>query len=313
MGKIALIFPGQGSQYEGMGMDFITRNPNYRKYFDLCSNIIGQDILEIISGQPQQLNKTNYSQPAIYAFSCALFDYLKENTNLAARAQAVAGHSLGDYSALYAAGAYSYRKGLELVAYRCRLMAEQNQVSEGMMAAVLGVDFKRVEEQVRKLGLQVYIANYNDYTQTVISGNKQDVLRAIAEFKKNGIRKVLPLKVGVASHCPLMRRVAEELRAYMDQNLNSVSTDLPFFSSTAAEFISGKQINKILQKQLVEPVKWLPSVLELLQQGFDCWVEIGPKNILGKLTQRIIAGSGHKADVYSSDSDLDHLLNKFKE
>ncbi len=301
MKKMVLMFPGQGSQYENMGVDFIEKNPSYAHYFTQCSQSLGEDLLAII-GQGSKLNQTEYSQPAIYTLSCALYDYLDHQLSLSKQAGATIGHSLGDYSALYGCGAYTFEKGLELVIKRGRLMAEENERSGGLMAAVLGKTPEQIEQAIKKLKLSVYIANYNHPAQTVISGERDMVQKAIKTMKQNGIKKVIPLKVGVASHCPLMQDISEKLAQYMSRHLHIGEFNIPFYSSTANGLINEGEVQKNLQKQLVQPIRWLDSVMRLLDQGFDTFIEIGPKDVLTKLVKPIAASHGSDVHVYNTEN-----------
>jgi len=311
MDKIVLMFPGQGSQQQGMGIGFLKENPGYAGYFNQCSQVIGEDILGIISGDSGRLNQTEYSQPAIYSLSCALFDYLDSLVSISEMAGAVIGHSLGDFSALYGCRAYGFKKGLEVVRYRSRLMAEEDKSSGGMMAAVLGVGPQVIKQAIEKFGLKIYIANYNHYTQTVVSGTKENVREAVEVFKKNGIRKIIPLKVGVASHCPLMGEVSKKLREYMNRELDTAEFKIPFFSSTAADFIGASEVKKNLEDQLVKPIRWLDSVTSLLDRGFDTFIEIGPKKVLCGLIKNIAEKKGYQVKTYSTE-DIQVLVNKLK-
>ncbi|MGM0366641.1 MAG: ACP S-malonyltransferase [Actinomycetota bacterium] len=311
MDKVALMFPGQGSQRQGMGIDFINKNPRYADYFKQCSRAVGEDIIDIISGDSGKLDKTEYSQPAIYSLSCALFDYLDSTVSISGSAGAAIGHSLGDYSALYGCGAYGFKKGLELVVYRSRLMAEENRKAGGMMAAVLGVGPERIERIIDEFKLGIYIANYNHYSQTVVSGSRNRVREAVRVFKENGIRKVIPLRVGVASHCPLMAGVSKRLREYMDKNLDVGEFRIPFYSSTADDLISKTEVKKNLEEQLIKPIRWVDSINTLMDRGFDTFIEIGPKDVLGKLVKGIALQNKSRVDILKSE-DTEQLVKKIK-
>lgn len=312
MKKTALMFPGQGSQYQGMGIKFLEDNPKYMAYIKQCNQAMGIDILEIIAEQPHTLSQTEYSQPAIYSLSCAYYDYLKENTSLAIQADAAIGHSLGDYSALYASGGCSFYEGLNLVIYRSKIMAEQNHLNPGMMAAVLGQEYTMVEELIKELKINIYIANYNSHNQIVLSGLKQDMVKAIEQLKHNGVRKILPLKVGASSHCPLMEPVARKLKSYLNNNLTIGDLNIPFFSSSGKKWIVAEEVKEILEKQLITPINWLDSVIKLLNEGFNAFVEIGPKNVLASLVLRISQSERNSIEVFDFEDNLDTLLNDFK-
>ncbi len=308
MGKIALMFPGQGSQYEQMGLDFLEKNKQYKKYFDMCTQQMGEEAVGILR-EGEKLGNTRYSQPLIYTLSSAVCDYLDDTSSIRLKASAVVGHSLGEYTALYGAGAYSFAQGLELVDFRAKIMAEENRAANGMMAAVLSRNIGKIKDIVQKNN--AYIANYNDYSQYVISGQKRNVKSAIKELKANGIRKVIPLKVNIASHCPLMEGVAGRLANYLLKNVKIKGTEIPFYSSTKGKFVDKEDIKAALTQQLVMPIKWLDTVLFLLQSGYEVFIEIGPKTVLANLVKRISRHAGKKARVFNTDSvdDIKILQN----
>src|SRR3989304_3348452 len=203
--KFVLMFPGQGSQYELMGSDFLNTRSKYLKYFEISSEIIGRDLLDIINNKDSStglLDQTQFCQIAIYSLSCALNDYLMDNLNFSkSNIGAVIGHSLGDYGALYSSGVFNYSQGASIVAYRGKMMGsigrelEDNTGKEMMMAAVLGAEISAVENVLEKYKDSVFLANYNDYLQVVISGIKEDIIKAGADLKSAGAKKVIALKV----------------------------------------------------------------------------------------------------------------------
>jgi malonyl CoA-acyl carrier protein transacylase len=188
--KFVLVFPGQGSQHELMGSDFLNAHNKYLKYFEISSEIIGKDLLGIINNKDgstaRLLDQTQFCQIAIYSLSCALNDYLIDSLNFSkGNIGTVIGHSLGDYGALYSSGAFDYRQGASIVAYRGKMMGsigrelEDNTGKEMLMAAVLGAEIYAVENVLEKYKDSVFLANYNDYLQVVISGIKEDVIKAV--------------------------------------------------------------------------------------------------------------------------------------
>ncbi len=310
MDKVLLMFPGQGSQHRGMGIEFLRKNPQYKDYFDQCSDSLGDDILDIIAEEGQVLDKTEYCQPAIYTLSCALFDFLCRQAGLQKIAGAAIGHSLGDYSALFACGAYSFSEGLDLVIERSSLMAEENKASEGMMAAVLGAGQEEVSGLIKRAGLDVYIANYNHHSQTVLSGKKKQIMETIKVFKENGIRKIIPLKVGVASHCPLLADTSKKLKEYM-QKIDISKFNIPFYSSTLNGFIGQGEVKNNLGQQLIKPIKWKHSINRLLESGYNTYMEIGPKEVLGGLVKNIAKKNGSEVKIFNT-LDLDELIKRLK-
>jgi len=209
--KFVLVFPGQGSQHESMGSDFLNAHSKYLKYFEISSEIIGMDLLDIINNKDGSatglLDQTQCCQIAIYSLSCALNDYLIEGLNFSkSNIGAVIGHSLGDYGALYSSGVFNYKQGASIVAYRGKMMGsigrelEERTGKEMMMAAVLGAEIAAVENVLEKYKDSVFLANYNDYLQVVISGIKEDIIKAGEDLKSAGAKRVIALKVNIASH-----------------------------------------------------------------------------------------------------------------
>ncbi len=309
MEKTVLMFPGQGSQYEKMGLDFLFKNEKYNKHFNMCSKKIREDSIALINNG-KKLNQTRYSQPLIYTLSAAIYDYLSDLNNL--DVSAAIGHSLGEYSALYCSGAYSFNQGLELVNFRAKIMEEENSNSNGMMAAVLSKDIEKIKEIIKRSN--AYIANYNDYSQYVISGHKENVIKAIKDLKANGIRKAIPLKVNIASHCPLMEDVANKLGNYLYENIEIGDTRIPFYSSTRNEFVNKDEIKSALTEQLIMPINWLDTVLFFLNSGYRAFIEIGPKKVLSNLVKRISKKEKKEVKIFNTDTLEDiGLLKKYLE
>ncbi|GAG71661.1 unnamed protein product, partial [marine sediment metagenome] len=220
--RIALMFPGQGSQYPDMGEEFLGSNAKYSRYFEISSELVGKDMLKIISGSDKDnsLDDTRFSQISIYTLSCALNDYIVNDLSINRECiDTVLGHSLGEYSALYSSGTYSFEQGVKLVGYRGKIMSEADRSAKGMMAAVLGTGISIIEDVLGGLKDRVFVANYNDYLQIVISGYEDAVGEAIKELKLRGVRKIIPLKVGIASHSPLMKEVSDKLGRFIEENV----------------------------------------------------------------------------------------------
>ncbi len=315
--EVVLMFPGQGSQYPAMGMDFLEANSEYKKYFDISSKIIGQDIIKVICGKSgkNSLNDTRFSQISIYCLSCVLNDYIVQELSLSKNLiGTVLGHSLGEYSALYSSGAYSFEQGARLVGYRGECMCEADQSTKGMMAAVLGAKMDEIGDVLKNFKGKVYIANYNDYTQTVISGYKDAVKDAITALKERGIKKIIPLKVGVASHCPLMEGVSDNLGAFIKKNIEFMDLILPFFSTTEVAYRNKHDIEKILTCQLKDPIKWVDSIEYLLNMDMSIFIEIGPGKVLSGLVRRIADAKDRKVMILNTDKmeDIRHLESSLR-
>jgi len=288
--QTAFLFPGQGSQYVGMGQDLYEAHPEARTTFDQADTVLGFALSDLCFNGPEEtLNDTINTQPAIFVTSVALLRALESN-----RLQApgfVAGHSLGEYSALVAAGAMDFAAGLQLVRERGRLMKEAGERSPGGMAAVLGLEVEVVNElcrQARKeTGGVIQVANYNSPGQIVISGDFRARDVAIELAKAEGARRVVSLAVSIAAHSPLMECIVDEFR----QAVEAVEFRRPAVpvvaNVSAAPLESVEAIQEELVQQLTSPVRWVESVWYMIGQGVTDFVEIGPKDVLMKLMRRI--------------------------
>ncbi len=316
--KVALMFPGQGSQFEKMGQQFLRFNSKYLDYFEKAAEVLKKDLLGIINGEDKDnsLNDTRFSQVAIFCLSSALFDYLTEELSLGKKyIDTILGHSLGEYSALYGCGACTFEKGLDLVAYRGEIMSAAGKTARGLMAAVLGAKSGLIEEVLEGYKDKVFIANYNDHTQIVISGYEDEVVKAISDLKGKGIKKVIPLKVNIASHCPLMSGVSESLGSFIGASIKFNDPKIPFLSTTEVLYRHGKDIKNTLRGQLVNPIKWTDSIDLLLGRGIDTFIEIGPGKVLSGLVTRIARKHKKDISVLSSSGlgDIENTISKLQE
>lgn len=315
--KIALMFPGQGSQYKDMGREFLNANGSYEKYFDVSSKAIGKDILKITRGRDLEnsLDDTRFSQISIYSLSCALNDYIVNELSINVEyIDTVLGHSLGEYSALYSSGAYSFRQGAELVGYRSMVMSEANRSGKGMMAAVLGTEIDIIKDVLGRFDDRVFIANYNDYSQIVISGYEDGVMEAVEELKLKGAKKIIPLKVSIASHSPLMEQVSDKLGKFIEASIDFTDMKLPFFSTTEVAYREREDIKKTLTGQLTGPIRWVDSIEYLLGRGIDIFIEVGPGTVLSGLVGRIAKRSSKDITVLNTNrmEDIEDLKNVLK-
>jgi [acyl-carrier-protein] S-malonyltransferase len=316
--KIALMFPGQGSQSEKMGQQFLRFNSKYLEYFESAGEKMGEDLLKIINGEDPRnnLGDTRFSQISIYCLSCALYDYMKDDLLLdLSKIDTVLGHSLGEYSAIYATGAYDFHKGAELVAFRGTIMSQADRTAKGMMAAVLGAESGSIEKVLESFKDRVFIANYNDYTQIVISGYEDDTKKAIEALKESGIKKVIPLKVNIASHCPIMADVSNKLGSFIEENMDFNDTELPFLSTTEVNYIGSDGLKGTLTGQLVNPIKWYSSIESCLDKGIDIFIEVGPGKVLSGLVMRIARKNNKKVSIMNTNDleDIEDLLGKLQE
>ena len=285
--KTAWIFPGQGSQYIGMGKDLYERSELAKEYFKISKEILGFDIQSIIFNGPEHLlNKTKYTQPSIFITSVILGKILIQR---GLQPIAVAGHSLGEYSALTISNAISFEKGLELVKVRSESMEKAGHVQNGTMAAIVGLD----EEEVKLIcssykgnGL-VVIANHNSPKQIVISGTSDAIIETIEKAKNKGARLALELKVSGAFHSPLMNPAKEALAKILDK-INFEDPQYPIFNNVNCEPIfSSDKIKKSLIEQLEKPVLWTKSIIEMKNFGVEFFLEVGPGKVLQGLNKRI--------------------------
>ena len=285
--KTAWIFPGQGSQYLGMGENIYEKSELAKKYFKISKEILGFDIQSIISNGPTDLlNTTKYTQPAIYIISVILGKILIER---GLEPFAVAGHSLGEYSALTISNSVSFKKGLELVKIRAESMEKAGHLHKGTMAAIVGLKEKEIQlicSSYKGEGL-VVIANYNSPKQFVISGTSDAVIETIEKAKYKGARLALELKVSGAFHSPLMNPAKEDLNKILD-SINFKNPRYPVFNNIDGKpVLSGSKIKKTLIQQLEEPVLWTKSIVEMKNFGVKSFLEVGPGKVLQGLNKRI--------------------------
>lgn len=283
----AFVFPGQGAQFSGMGSDLYESNISARKLFDDADNILGFKISEIMfHGTDEDLRRTDITQPAVFLHSIAVATAMGDEF----QPDMVAGHSLGEFSALVACGALSFEDGLKLVAARARAMQKACESNPGTMAAVIGLADEKVQEicqQVQAKGMVVVPANFNSPGQIVISGSVEGIEAACPLMKEAGAKRALPLSVGGAFHSPLMTPAREELAAAID-NTEFHTPRCPIYQNVdASAHTNVEEIRSNLVKQLNSPVKWTQSVLAMVDGGADEFIECGPGSVLTNLIKRI--------------------------
>jgi [acyl-carrier-protein] S-malonyltransferase len=282
------VFPGQGSQSVGMGRALYDAHPPVRKVYEEAAAILGYDIAALcFDGPADRLNLTEYTQPALLTASIAAFRLL-EPTGL--RPVAVAGHSLGEYSALVAAGGLDFATATSLVHKRGRYMAEAVPAGSGLVAAVLGLEGDAVRDACREassIGV-VAAANFNCPGQVVIAGERAAVQRALELVKAKGSRKAIPLPVSVPVHTPLMKSAAERL-AREFESVQWADLTVPLVNNADAKPIrSGSEIKASLIRQLPSPVLWEDSVRMMSSMGVTTFIEVGPGTVLTGLIKRIV-------------------------
>lgn len=283
MSKIAVVFPGQGSQHLGMGEGFAKASPAAAEILAKAESLSGLPIARLCQEGPlDELTQTVNLQPAMVAVDLMCWQALAE---AGVRPYAVAGHSLGEYPALCAAGALSVEDTLRLAALRGRLMDREAAANPGAMAAVMGKDPEQVAAYCDAAGGVVQPANYNSPQQTVITGAKDDVARAGALAKEDGA-KVIPLKVSGAWHSPLMQKAADEMAAALEEAAFGALNCLHVPNTTGQPSDDAALAQRELMGQITAPVRWVQSVQALVAAGVDVFIEAGPKNVLTGLIKK---------------------------
>lgn len=280
--KHAYVFPGQGSQAVGMGKDIYENNAEAKAMFEQANEILGFRITDIMfAGTPEELKQTKVTQPAVFLHSVVLAKAL------GIKPDAVAGHSLGEFSALVAAGALSFEDGLKLVSKRAMAMQKCCEQQPGGMAAVLGLDDKSVEEVCASIDGVVVGANYNCPGQLVISGSEEAVDAACVKLKEAGARRALRLPVGGAFHSPLMEPARQELEAAIAE-ANFMTPVCPVYQNVDAQpYTDAESIKKNLIAQLTAPVRWTQIVEKMVEDGVTEFTEIGPGTVLQGLVTKV--------------------------
>src|SRR5690606_21855252 len=287
----ALVFPGQGSQQVSMGADLATAYPEARAVFEQADDILGFSLSALcFEGPEDDLNDTINTQPALYVMGAALLQVLNAELG-SARPAMVAGHSLGELTALHAAGALAFDAGLRLVREHGRLMKEAGVRSPGAMAAILGLDADAVRglcaDASAQTGEPLVLANDNCDGQLVISGGRAAVEAVLPLATDRGAKRAIPLAVSVASHSPLMETVTSEFRAALDAT-EFTTPEIPVIGNVQAQPLADvAAIRSELAQQLTSTVRWTESVQHMRQAGIATFVELGPKDVLSGLIKRI--------------------------
>lgn len=280
----AYVFPGQGAQFVGMGKNLYDTSPMARDMFEKANEVLGFRITDLMfEGTEDDLRQTRVTQPAIFLHSVILAATLGQDF----KPEMVAGHSLGEFSALVAAGALTFEDGLRLVAARASAMQKACEKEPSTMAAILGLDDAKVEEICAATGEVVVPANYNSPGQLVISGSMKGIEVACEQLKAAGARRALPLKVGGAFHSPLMEPARVELEAAIRSTPVTAPVCPVYQNVTAKPVTDPAVIRENLIAQLTAPVLWTQIVQNMIADGANDFTEVGPGNVLQGLIQKI--------------------------
>ncbi len=282
----AVVFPGQGSQYVGMAYKRYHAEPSVKKIIDQADEILGFPLSNIMfEGPEESLKQTEYTQPALYVHSMALYQTIEIIPDC------VAGHSLGEFSALTAAGVFSFEEGLKLVRLRGQLMQDAGKQTSGAMGAVIGLEDDIVYRICKKISDEsnetVLPANFNSKGQIVISGHLNAVISALNTFKKIGAKMALPLPVSGAFHSPLMQSAYDEFKHSLEKVTFS-NADVPVYSNVNGKpSKSSKKLKNNILQQILKPVLWTQTIQHMISDGVNEVVELGPGKVLQGLIKRI--------------------------
>jgi [acyl-carrier-protein] S-malonyltransferase len=288
--KVAFVFPGQGSQYVGMGKDLYENFEGVKTLYKEASDTLKYDVADLsFNGPSEELNKTHRTQPCLLIASIAAYHILISRD---IKPSIVAGHSLGEYSALVASSVFNFKDAVRLTEKRGILMQQAVPEGKGLMAAILGLDKDKVNNICKSVKSgYVAPANYNCPGQIVISGEKEAVEEAIRLAKEAGAKRAIPLAVSAPSHCTLMTEASNKLAEFLflENNIDMKNSQIPIVSNADAIFLSTVDgIKSALVRQLYSPVLWEDSVREIVKSGINVFIEVGPGKVLSGLIKRIV-------------------------
>ena len=280
----AYVFPGQGAQFSGMGLDLYNQSDIAKELFDSANSILGFKITEtMFNGSSEELKQTKVTQPAIFLHSVILAKILGDNF----KPEMVAGHSLGEFSALVSTGVISFEDGLKLVSKRATAMQKACDIQKSTMAAVLGLEDSIVEKVCNSIDGIVVAANYNCPGQLVISGEINAINEACEKLKENGARRALVLPVGGAFHSPLMSPAKEELEKAIKNTIFHKPSCPIYQNVTASAVMDENEIKNNLISQLTSPVRWTHTIQQMVEDGASEFIEVGPGKVLQGLVKKI--------------------------
>lgn len=304
MGKLVFMFPGQGSQYVGMGKEFYDRIPVCKEVFDLAGEASGLDVEKLCFEENERIHITEYTQIAMLTAEAAIFAALKEKGYVP---DVTAGLSLGEYAALIASGVMEMKDAFAVI--RKRGIYMQNAYpTGGAMSAVLGMDYAIIEEVCENTEGTVSVANYNCPGQIVITGEKAAVDAAGAALKERGAKRIVPLKVSGPFHSPMLKGAGEQLREAL-KDVKIAEQFIPYVANVTADYVTkAEEVKPLLEKQVAEGVRWQQSIERLIADGADTFVEIGPGKTLSGFMRKI----NRNVTVYNIDKmeDFERYVNR---
>jgi len=313
MSKLAFIFPGQGSQEVGMGEDLIKNYKEADELFNEANLALkdeGFDVKKLcLEGPEEELTKTINAQPAILTMSIILYKLLQKNN---VNPDIVAGHSLGEYSALVAASSIEFKEAVRLVRKRGQYMQTANPLSTSSMAAIISLQKDKIEELIKKVSKfgTIEIANYNSPYQIVVSGKSEVIEKLLILGEEEEEINIVPLKVSAPFHSSLMRKAKENLASYIE-NVKIQDPQIPVICNVTADYVKTKEeIKDALIEQVTHPIKWVDIIKRINSEGINYFIEVGPGNVLKKLIKQILP----KAKVYNiCDSEsLEKVIGKLR-
>jgi len=282
--NFGIVFPGQASQYVGMGKEIIDENKKYMEIIGIGEKITSLPLKEkIFNGPIEELTRTLICQPAVFGVSLICWEYFKEKTEIVPFS--FAGHSLGEYTALCASEVFTLEEGFYIVKKRAEIMDEISKKVDGSLIAVIGVNINEIEKIIKNFDVE--ISNINSYTQIVVGGKKEELEKLASYLKERKIKSIF-LKVSGPFHTKFMKEASEIFKNEIDK-IDFKDARIPVYMNfSAKKEIEKDRIKENILKQLYSPVRWVEIIESMVNDGVDCFVEIGPKNVLKKLIESIV-------------------------